>query len=149
MLRNKSQNSRLHGLLGELKMDKEELAEFKQQMALKFSNGRTDKTSALLSNECQALINYLLEMRPAARNQKEQAERIADPANRMRRRILSMFREMGGDWHGPNGYNWPRINSWMLKYGYLHKEMNAYKENELPALVTQVEKMLTAPYAKK
>lgn len=33
------------------------------------------------------------------------------------------------------------LNKWCIKYGYLHKPLNSYKYNELPALVTQYEKV--------
>lgn len=148
MLRNKQQNKRLHGLLNELKLEADELADFKKQKALHYSNGRTDSTSKLLVHECQALINELGVVRPTVRKEREKAAQELDPSNKMRRKILSICREMGNEWFN-GSYNWPKINAWLEKFGYLHKGLNDYTEAELPKLVTQFESLLKSHYAKR
>jgi hypothetical protein len=37
--------------------------------------------------------------------------------------------------------NYDHFNLWMLKYGYLHKSLSAYTYDELPKLITQLEKV--------
>ncbi|WP_145859076.1 hypothetical protein [Pedobacter suwonensis] len=59
----------------------------------------------------------------------------------MQRKILSMAHEKG--WKLPGGkINMAKVNGWCMKYGVpVHKPFNDYTVAELPALVTQFEKM--------
>ena len=146
MLRNKQQNKQLHALIGELKID----AETKEELVHQFTNKRETQSSKMLVNECQALINHLKVMRgskPKSASTGSATE--TTPENKMRRKILSICREMGGDWHNGLQYNWIKINAWLDKYGYLHKPLNDYKEKELPKLITQFEALLANKYAKR
>lgn len=151
MFRTKDQNKRLHLLLTANGIDRTttEGKEILEDMVYKASNGRVKESSRLLIPECQALINNL----NAMKNQRVTVSGnnpIPEntPANKMRRKILSICREMGKDWYN-NGYNWDKINAWLLKYGYLHKGLNAYTEAELPKLVTQFDNLLQSEYAKR
>lgn len=54
-----------------------------------------------------------------------------------RRKIIALFRKMG--YEKDFKADMPRIYSWVIKYGYLHKSMNQYTADELPKLVTQAE----------
>lgn len=64
-----------------------------------------------------------------------------DAANKMRRKIISCCRECGFTKEGKA--DMPRIEAWVLKYGYLGKALNQYSAQELPKLVTQAENMKT------
>lgn len=60
-------------------------------------------------------------------------------SDNMRKKIISMFFRMGYVVNGQS--DMPRIYSWTEKYGYLKKPLNSYSYTELPALVSQVEKV--------
>lgn len=137
-LRTKEQNGRLHVLLSQLNM-----TEYKADLAASFSNGRTESTSELTVYECKRLIEYLTRLIEG----KSQAtpQYATDKANKMRRKILSICHEM--QWEHPSGsIDWERLNSWLMKYGYLHKSLNAYTEKELPKLLTQFDNLLKSFY---
>lgn len=150
MFRNKEQNKRLHLLLAKNGIDRStvEGREIYEDMIYAASNGRTKSSSKLLINECQGLINNL----EVLKNQKKPsgASQIENtPENKQRRKILSICREMGGEWFKNGSYNWKHIDEWLMKYGYLHKKLNKYSADELPKLVTQFQNMLLKPYAKR
>ena len=72
-------------------------------------------------------------------------QKSIDPADRMRKKILSICHDMG--WELEDGrIDWKRLNGWLIKYGYLHKKLNDYKLQELPALVTQFENVQRSSY---
>lgn len=104
-----------------------------EEMALTYSDGRTTHISSLYSGEARELIQHL----SASLNEPE------TPRERMKRKILSMAHELGWKFRGKVDLR--RVNGWCEKYGYLAKPLKAYTESELPALVTQFEKM----YAKE
>jgi hypothetical protein len=72
---------------------------------------------------------------------------------KMRRRILSLCHTLGWnvwDHHSQKHVvDWERLNSWMLKYGYLHKPLNRYSYFELGKLVTQFENMVSTSIVEK
>lgn len=136
MIRNLSQNKRLHGLLGKLSISKE----VKEELVFQFTSERTTHTKDMNIPECQALINFL-SVQVGEANKK-----IQTPDDKMRKKILSLCYEM--HWTVKGKLDWERINNWMLKYGYLHKPINEYKVNELPKLVSQFENQLKSFYAK-
>lgn len=110
--------------------------DLKEELVMRFTNGRTPRSSEMDVRECQALINYLQALVNKTFN---------DPADRMRKKILSICHEMG--WELPNGkIDWDRLNGYLTKYGYLHKELNDYTNDELPTLVTQFENLLKSYY---
>lgn len=112
----------LMGKRGELK--------YSPQIAQSFSDGRTSHVSQLFSHEAWQLIQHL----------EEDKEGQPSPLVKMQRKILSLAHEQ--NWKLSSGkINMERVNSWSLKYGYLHKPFNDYTVEELPALVTQFETM--------
>lgn len=151
MLRTNDQNKRLHTLLAKLGIDRstDDGRENFEDMVYKATNGRTTHSSKMLITECQAVINNLKVM------QGQRVQEVKTPApefensaeNKMRRKILSICREMGPQWYR-SGYNWEHINKWLFKYGYLHKGLNEYTKEELPKLITQFENLLKSHYAK-
>lgn len=54
-----------------------------------------------------------------------------------RRKIIALFRKMG--YEKDFKADMPRIYSWVIKFGHLHKSMNDHTADELPSLVTQAE----------
>lgn len=154
MLRTKDQNKRLHAILGKMGIDRstDEGREILEQMVYDVTKGRTSSSSKMLIDECQALINNLKAMtgeRPSSYTGAVSKYKD-DKADKMRKKCLSICREMGGDWLMANGqYNWKKINEWLYKSGYLHKSFNSYTAAELPKLVYQFEKLLETHYAKR
>jgi hypothetical protein len=134
MKRTPEQNSRLHLLIGELMID----AEHKRELVEEASYGRVSSSKDLTQVECNRLLNHLQTLL----NEHRQG---GDAGQKMRRKIMSMVHELG--WENPSGsIDYNRLNAWLLKFGYLHKELNSYTVQELPALVTQMDKMLAGKY---
>lgn len=133
MTRTIEQNKLLYLLLNKLNID----AETKEQMVYNYTNGRTVHSSAMDREECEKLIVAL---------QNQSKGIIADdPADKMRKKILSICHEL--EWEMPGGkINFERLSAWLTKYGYLHKALNEYTKEELPVLVTQFEKLLKSHY---
>lgn len=142
MYRNKQQNTILHKLLGDLNIDKET----KSDLVMQFTQERETSSSKMLVSECQALINHLniIKNGPVQKNHASEQNTVQ---NKMRRKILSICHEM--NWKLGQQLDWERINFWLQKYGYLHKDLNKYTEAELPKLVTQFENLLQSYYAKR
>ena len=124
MKRNKKQNNELHALLSKAKIDNET----KMNMVLTYTNNRTMKSSGMTMEECQTMINHLSQML-----------KYNERCDKMRKKIISLFRRQG--YVLENGKaDMKAIEGWCEKYGYLHKRLNAYTEDELPQLVTQANK---------
>lgn len=116
------------------------------------SDGRTTSTKGLTQAEAFAVINSLVGIRNIQRVD-EQKKGLTE-ADRMRRKILSRFHRMKWYLPGPapiastgtgnlvlGQLDYRRIDRWMLLYGYLHKPLKNYTENELPVLVSQVDRV--------
>jgi hypothetical protein len=84
----------------------------------------------MTNQEAKELVHYL-----------ENINTADDPADRMRKKIISLAREMGWELRTTAGKaaDMDRIKNWVMKYGYLKKPLNDYTINELPRLVTQFE----------
>ncbi len=128
--RTPQQNKLLHSLLKELGIDKD----IKEDLVLQFSNGKTDRSSHMTKEECQALIDHLQYRINTKRAIKHERK------DKMRKKIIALFVKMG--YTTPDGkIDMKRIYDWVNKYGYLKKPLNHYSEKELPHLVTQAEKV--------
>jgi hypothetical protein len=132
---------RLYGLFHETGTEK-----FREELVFSFSHGRTHSSGDLSDLEVDELIKHLEKM-----TRKEHAPThsgVDYKGQQMRRRILSLCYNIGWvTWNtgkGKHEIDWPRLNGWMLKYGYLHKPMNDYTYTELQRLVKQFENMATA-----
>jgi hypothetical protein len=110
-----------------------QLKERKTDLVLGFSNDRTESTKELSLDEAKALISYLKSL--------DADEKKADV---MRKKIISLAHEM--NWHlpGTNKADMPRIDGWCKKFSPLHKSLNNHTLKELPALVTQFEKVYSS-----
>ena len=120
-----TQISRLHILYQQLHMTEDA----RRAMIAGVTNGRTNSTSGLTQEEAFALIDDLNKLAHAA-----------DPADVMRKKILSMCHRM--KWETAEGkVDMERLNDWCVKSSYEHKPLKWYKYNELPQLVSQFQQV--------
>jgi hypothetical protein len=118
------------------------LAEASADLALQYSLGRTSHISELTKQQANELIRSLAPKTVSNNAHVQQAE----ACNTMRRKIISMAREMG--WHTTCPYtgklkaDMQRIENWCCTYGYLHKNLNQYTYQELPHLITQMQQVI-------
>lgn len=133
-MRTPAQNSILYALITKLGIDDDQ----KQDLVAQVSEGRETSSKNLTYNECDKLIKHLQSL----------VNENHDKSNKMRRKILSICHEMKWTLPGKK-LDWQKINTWLLKYGYLHKPMNDYTAQELPSLVSQFEGLLKHYYAKR
>jgi hypothetical protein len=112
--------------------------EERTHLAYQVSSGRTQSFRELDGHELEQIAQTL-----NARTKR--AITPDSPAQRMRRKLISMAHEIG--WQLPGGKaDMPRINQWCEKYGHGHKQLNSYTAKELPTLITQFER---GPYLYK
>jgi hypothetical protein len=124
---NNSQRMRLYGLLNKTK-----LLGRKHALVYDFTSGRSESTKELYYSEADLLIRHL-----------ESLFREEDKCDKMRKKIISMAREMGWETivNGKVKADMNSIESWCIKFGQFHKGLNQHKYNELTALVTQFEQV--------
>lgn len=105
---------------------------FKKDLVFSFTDGRSESSRDMTDQEAKEMINYL-----------ENIKTAPDPADRMRKKIISQAREMHWEKrdNGKRVADMARVEAWVIKYGVLKKPLNDYKINELPALVTQFDKV--------
>jgi hypothetical protein len=135
MVRTIAQNKQLHQLVTQLNINQET----KEELVYSYTKGRETSTAKMERMECQALINNL--------RVKANASKISDKANIMRRKVLSICHEM--KWTVNGKVDFLRLNEYLNKYGYLHKLLNLYTEQELPTLITQFEQLLKHYYGQR
>lgn len=101
------------------------------------SGGRTDSSRDLTDYEFKSLLNWL----------QTQFEGSHKKADRERKKILSLCYTYGltvfDPAKGRDMVDMKALNTWMLKYSYLHKPLNDYTLQELPKLVTQFESVVS------
>lgn len=103
-----------------------------------FSDGRAEHVNELSSAQAGEFIRFLRRRQQAIERQR--ADPRAASIDRMKGKILSMAHEM--NWRLPTGkIDMKTVNGWCRKYGYMHKPLDDYEYAELPALITQFEKM--------
>ena len=112
-------------------MAQRKIIHLSHEIAYNHSDQRTHHVSALTAVEAQKLIDFL-----------KADDDIATQCNTMRRKMISMAREMG--WSLPNPSkggamvaDMARLDNWCIKYGYLHKPLNEHSLAELPKLLSQ------------
>lgn len=106
--------------------------------------GQADKTSTrdLSATQAEELIYFLKTGKRPSR-----AHYAAfDASNKQHMYILSICHQLGWvSYNAAQGRMLPdleALGSWLHKYGYLHKTLKEYTTAELPALITQVERMM-------
>ena len=119
------------------------LYEQRSHLVSEFTNGRSDSSKDLTEREIDKLIALL---------EAEEKQTNSDfwRGDHMRKKIFSLCFDYGwtiwSDKKQRMVVDQRRLNSWMLKYSILHKALNEYKYDELPALVTQFESVVSSFY---
>jgi hypothetical protein len=130
-------NKRLHALLTQVNM-----MEQKMDLIRHYSSNRTSSSKELTVSEALEIIKHLESFKPKAIVITVQSPEF-DASNKMRRKIISLFREMGFEYTDIMLYkkvaDMKRIHAYILSTGYLKKHLNKYAHNELVKLVTQIE----------
>jgi hypothetical protein len=117
------------------------LMEAKDELVYSYSQERTTHSSELTATEYAALIGYIKAQMPPRKNPDVAI------ANKLRRKIIALAWQMNWTRTVSTGTytrthcDVARIDAWAMKYGYLHKAMNAYTVQELPKLITQFTKV--------
>lgn len=104
--------------------------EDKQSVISAYTNKRTSSSKEMSFEESAALIGHLKTF--DVKDKK---------ADKMRKKIISMAHEMNWRKEGTKQIDMSRINNWCKKFGSLHKTLDSHTYEELPALVTQFEKL--------
>lgn len=121
----KAQIIRIHILLNELGFQNDK--DYKASLVREFTNGRETSTTGMRYYEADELLKALA----AATYQNPKL--VASDA--MRKKILHYAHNMG---YVVNGrVDVKHVDNWCKSHGYLHKGLNEYTYEELPALVTQ------------
>jgi hypothetical protein len=117
------------------------IMDMKDDIVLDASDGRTEHASELSQDELQQLIETLNEK--SFTEETELKLRRDYKANNMRKRIFSICHQIGWiKWSDDKNkmiVDIDKLTEWLKKYGYLHKNLNDYKYNELPKLINQFE----------
>ena len=94
------------------------------------TGGRKTSMQNLTGREYQALIAMM----------KKAVSSLEDPSlNRMRRKIIALFRKMGYEKRGKADMR--AIYSWVKKYSTCHKGLNDHSVPEMVTLVSQVKRV--------
>lgn len=108
-------------------------SEYRAEIALSVSNGRTDSLKALSDDELTEAVN-------ACSNTSQ-----IKPGQTQRRRILSLAYSINWTFYDPRKNrtvpDLNRINNWCKQYGSYHKPLNDHTVQELVVLVAQFEQM--------
>lgn len=99
----------------------------------------------LVADATQGRTSSLRDLTPQElRTIEQRIAELVDPQEaarqRMRRKVIAILAARGTI--TPQGKpDMVRVLVWVMKYGYLHKPLNAYTYAELPQLVTQAERI--------
>lgn len=130
--RTKAQHKVLFGLLARLGQTEE-----RGDLAYSYSNGRTESTSKLTTQECQHLIDDLQEQLGGSAVSRMKSGKVA----KLKRTFFAICHKL--EWHDENNkLDYPRINNWLLKYGHLKKPLDQYRQKELVKLIAQMDRLL-------
>lgn len=112
----------------------------RSELIQQFTLGQKTGLSDLNNFEYSEFIKWLNQRFALQKPEKPEAQKN-DVLQNQRRKIIALFRKMGYQKDGKADMQ--RIYQWVKEYGYLHKSLNQYNEQELPKLVTQAEKVYT------
>lgn len=134
-------------------LDQLGIRHLKNDLVMDASDGRTERARELKNIEMNELLSHLDNMLKEVRSDSRPHKLSFQRMDRMRKRILSICYSIG--WTRFNiqkrrhEVDMERLEAWLLKYGYLHKPLNDYTYMELPALVTQAERVLLSTLDEK
>ena len=115
-------------MMGKLKPKEPEM------LVMGFTSMRTGKVSEMTLHEAREIIKHLKSLDPDEKK-----------AETMRRKLIGMAYERDGlgrlATKEQKANSIEKLNAWCIKYGVKHKPLNNYTVKELPALVTQYEKV--------
>ncbi len=107
---------------------------YRHTYAYEASKGRTESTRSLKLSEVDAIINRL-----------EAEFRAFDTADKMRKKMIGIARNMGWELEVKQPKpDMDRLNNWCVKYGQFHKELNKHDVKELSLLITQFEQVYSS-----
>ncbi len=113
----------------------------KADLVNRFTEGRTNSSREMTDEEITKAIEYI-EFMIGGMEPSEDFKR----GDRMRKRIMSLCHQYGytryDEKKRKNVVDLDRLESWMIKYSYLHKSLNKYKYKELPRLVVQFQNVV-------
>lgn len=134
-------------------LDQLGIRHLKNDLVMDASGGRTESARELKNLEMNELLTHLDNKLKEAKNESQPKPGSVQKMDRMRKRILSMCYSIGWTRYNPEKrrqeVDMDRLEAWLLKYGYLHKPLNDYTYMELPALVTQAERLLLSTLDEK
>ena len=131
-------------------LDQLGIRHMKNDLVSDASSGRTESCRELTKLEMDELIKHLEQKLRDAQDVTHKRQGVIR-MDRMKKRIFSICYSIGWTTIDPEKnrhiVDQERLNAWMKKYGYLHKELNDYTYLELPTLVTQFEQLLKSTLA--
>lgn len=122
---------------------------YKTDIVMGFTGGRTESSRAMTDQEAMLMIEHLENLQkggstaqPVIAYGGKRCGKTQGATETMKRKIISMAHECG--WKMPGGkIDMNAVNSWCVKFGYLHKPLDDHTYQELPKLITQFE---SGPY---
>lgn len=141
------QIKKLHLFLNKVKtLPKEEREAFKRDLIKHYSSNRTESVKELNFYEANQVINHIKAI--------VEEDKPDDPADVMRKKIISMLREVGYEKFDTiknrKVADMQRIYKLIKEKGYLKpKYLNEYTHDELPKLVSQIENIYITTLKKK
>jgi len=102
------------------------------ELVSEFSEGKKTSLRALTPHEYKEFLTALNNMLGAHWTKAQVS------MDTQRKKIIANLRKVG--YTLPDGRSdMQSIHTWVIKYGYLHKPLNAYRAKELPFLVSQAQ----------
>lgn len=117
----------------------------REKLISDFTDNRKKGLKELTEVEYLFFIHWLQQNYPAPLNAPNPMTGEQMGLDLMRKKIIALFRKMG--YNIGNEADMKRIYSWVNKYGYLKKKLNEYTADELPMLVSQVERVYKSTLA--
>jgi len=113
---------------------KADLTAHKEDLAFGYSNGRSEHLSDLDQKETEALAKYL----------NRYLGLDGNPADKQRRKILSIAHELHWEIPGSNRIDMRRVNDWCMKHTGAKKPLNDLNLSELNKAVTGISNYYSA-----
>jgi hypothetical protein len=121
----------IHALLRQSGIDKEG----KEDMVMSITGGRAKSCAELEYQEAAQMVRLL------QANATPKAFQVNPLLDKKRKKVLSMFHEMGYCKPGTRRLDMDRVQAIIVKYGFKHCELNNYTLEELSKLIEQIKKM--------